>query len=87
MARGARVARAEVLCRNPDRRGRDFVPGFRLGAPPRSRGFRSARAGEAEIRGFVPKGLCSAVGTNRAQAVHKPCTSGAQATCLFWGSG
>ena len=42
MTGGERVARAKVRCRNPDRRA--FAPGFRLGAPPRSRGFRSARA-------------------------------------------
>ena len=38
------MTRAGVLCRNSDRHGRAFAPGFRLGAPPRSRGFRSARA-------------------------------------------
>ena len=45
---------AGVLCRNPDRRGRAFAPGFRLGAPPRSRGFRSARAGGPGFRSRNP---------------------------------
>ena len=43
-----------ILCRNPDRRGRAFAPGFRLGAPPRSRGFRSARAGGPGFRSRNP---------------------------------
>ena len=45
---------AGILCRNPDRRGRAFAPGFRLGAPPRSRGFRSARAGGPGFRSRNP---------------------------------
>ena len=48
------MTRAEVRCRNPDRRGRAFAPGFRLGAPPRSRGFRSARAGGPGFRSRNP---------------------------------
>ena len=45
---------AGILCRNPDRRGRAFAPGFRLGAPPHSRGFRSARAGGPGFRSRNP---------------------------------
>ena len=48
------MTRAGVLCRNSDRHGRAFAPGFRLGAPPRSRGFRSARAGGPGFRSRNP---------------------------------
>ena len=48
------MTRAGVLCRNSDRHGRAFAPGFRLGAPPHSRGFRSARAGGPGFRSRNP---------------------------------
>jgi hypothetical protein len=51
---GARVTGAEVRCRNPDRRGRAFAPDLGIGAPPRSRGFRSGPSGGPAARARNP---------------------------------